>query len=512
MSAEDSPKKNLTRSTLSAFGWQYTSIIAQALLQLVVLAVLSRLLSPDDFGVLGFALIFVGFAALFSQMGVGPALIQRAELTTEHVRVGFTLSMLLSLGFTALLAAAAPLAGRFMAHDQVIQVLRVVSLNFLFTGLGVVSEALLKRDLKFKKLMWANILSYLFGYAAPGILLAWMGFGVWALVGATLGQSLLHSVLLLVYRPHPLAPSLARREAGELLFFGGGLTPAHFLNYTAHQGDYFVVGRLAGAGPLGIYTRAYQLMMLPAKYFGQVLTVVLFPVMARMQHSRGQLVRTYLSGIAVVTLVSAPLSVLMVVLAPEIVSVVLGPQWVETVLPFQILALGVVARSSYKIDDALARALGVMYQRSVRDGIYAAGVILGSLAGLRWGLPGVACGVLAAVLLNYLLAMQMSRRLLELTWGDILRALLPALYPALAAGVVAVGVPALLRPAGAPDWFTLGIAGLLSAGALLALYAWRPQILGPYGLATLRRLLPWLPVRRVPESVSRWLEARLENG
>ena len=440
----DIPHKNLTKSTFSAFGWQFTSLIAQALLQLLVLAVLARLLSPDDFGVVGIAMIFVGFAALFSQMGVGPALIQRSELTPVHIRVGFTLSVLLSLVFTILILATAPLAAVFFKNDQVTDVLYVVSFNFLLAGFGVVAESLLRRNLKFRKLMWANVWSYLIGYALVGIILAWLGYGVWALVGATLGQSLLKSVLLLMYNPHPIIPSLARREMRELLFFGGGFTLAHVLNYSANQGDYFVVGQIMGAEALGIYTRAYQLMMLPAKYFGQVLTVVLFPVMAKLQDKRQQLTKSYLASIALVTLVSAPLGVLMVTTAPEIVKVLLGPKWSNTVVPFQILALGVVARGSYKIDDALARALGVMYQRSVRDAIYAAAVVLGALIGLRWGLTGVAWGVLGAVVLNYILAMQMSIKLLDCSWSQVIEALLPAIYPTVVVAVVSISVRSLL--------------------------------------------------------------------
>jgi len=125
-------------------------------------------------------------------------------------------------------------------------------------------------------MMLASVGSYVFGYACIGITLAWLGYGVWALVGATLGQSFLNSVLLLILSPIPFSPCLARREMRELLFFGGGFTLAHFLNYSANQGDYFVVGRMMGPGALGVYSRAYQLMMMPAKYFGQVLTVVLF--------------------------------------------------------------------------------------------------------------------------------------------------------------------------------------------------------------------------------------------
>lgn len=505
------PKENLARSTLSAFGWQYTSFIGQALMQLLVLAVQARLLTAEDFGVMGLAMIFVGFAALFSQMGVGPAIIQRPELTALHIRVGFTISVLLSLIFTILMIAIAPLVAVFVKNDQVTGVMYAVSLNFLFAGFGVVAESLLKRNLKFKRLMKANVISYAIGYAGVGIVMAVMGFGVMALVGATLGQSLLKSVLLLAYNPHPVKPSLARNEMRELIFFGGGFTLAHFLNYSANQGDYFVVGRMMGSEALGIYTRAYQLMMLPAKYFGQVLTVVLFPVMSKIQSSRARLARAYLGGIAMVTLVSAPMGVLMVTTAPEIVEILLGPNWSQTVVPFQILALGVVARGSYKIDDSLARAMGMMYQRSVRDAIYAAAVVIGAFIGLRWGLVGVAWGVLAAVVINYILAIQMSVRLLECTWGQVLQALVPSIYPAALLTVVSLGARALMVSAGAPAWLTLGIVTLASGMSLAALYALWPQLLGVYGIKTLKRFLPSMPVKIFPKTVSQWILARIEN-
>jgi PST family polysaccharide transporter len=507
----DLPKENLTKSTVSAFGWQYTSFVAQALLQLLVLAILARLLTPEDFGVLGLAMIVVGFAALFSQMGVGPALIQRSEITPVHIRVGFTLSVLLSLVFTIVVMAFAPLAAVFLRDVQVTGVLYVVSLTFLFSGFGVVAESLLKRNLRFKSLMWANVWSYLIGYAVVGILLAWQGFGVWALVGATLGQSLLKSGFLLLINPHPIIPSLARRESRELLFFGGGFTLAHFLNYSANQGDYFVVGRIMGPEPLGIYTRAYQLMMLPAKYFSQVLTVVLFPVMAKLKDKRPQLTKTYLGGIALVTLVSAPIGVLMITMASEIVQVVLGPNWSDTVLPFQILSLGVVARGSYKIDDSLARALGVMYQRSLRDAIYAAAVVLGALIGLRWGLPGVAFGVLGAVIINYVLALQMSKKLLECSWSQIIKALIPAIYPTIVVAVVSISVRSLLQAFGLPAWLILGATVLISGLSLMVLYLLRPQILGFYGIETLKKSLPSIPVQIFPKTVSKWFLAKLDS-
>jgi len=232
--------------------------------------------------------------------------------------------------------------------------------------------------------------------------------------------------------------------------------------------------------------------------------------MAKLQDKRQRLTKTYLAGIAMVTLVRAPLGVLMIITASEIVEVVLGSKWMDTVLPFQIMSMGVVARSSYKIDDALARALGLMYQRSVRDAIYAAAVILGALIGLRWGITGVAAGVLVAVVINYILALQMSKKILGCSWAQILQTLSPAIYPTIVVAVVSTSVRSLLHAYGLPAWFTLGTTTLLCGLSLMGLYFLRPQILGVYGTETLKRFLPSLPARIFPKTVSQWILAKLK--
>lgn len=482
------------------------------LLQLMVLGILARLLSPEDFGLLGIAMIFVGFAALLSRLGVGPAVIQRKELTAEHIRVAFTLSILVSIALTLILWVATPFIASFFGDDELTKILPIISLNFFFAGFGVVSESLLRRELLFNRLMWATTGSYVIGYAAIGIALAYSGFGVWALVGATLGQSIVKSALLFVLQPHSVVPSLARRQVRELLHFGGGFTLARILNYSATQGDYLVVGRVLGPASLGIYTKAYQLMMLPGRYFGDVLSTVLFPAMAKIQNRQDMLTKTYFSGAAMISIASAPMSVLMVVLAPEIVHVLLGPKWLETIVPFQILAVGVLMRVSYKLDDALARALGVMYRRSLRDAIYAITVVVSCLIGSRWGLPGVATGVLGAVLLNYILATRMSMQLLSCSWLDFVEAQKPGVLLAVFVFFIAAPTRSALLANGLSALFTLVITLVVCAMGFASLLIVRPQLLGVYGMEAVGHLLSTMPAHRFPAPVTQWLNTNFKHS
>jgi len=510
---ESAPKKTLAKSMLTSMTWRFLGLYSRAFLNLFVLATLSRLLSPSDFGIMGVAAIFVGLAEILSELGVGPAIVQRRDLSPTHLRVGFTIAILMGSVMVIVLWALAPLVASFFKDEGVTAVLHGVSFTFLLGSFGVVAQAMLRRDLQFKKLMWVDVVSYTSGYALVGLTMAWNGFGVWSLVGATLSQTLVQSTMLLLVARHPLKPSLARQELKDLVYFGGGMTLARLFSYGASQGDYFVVGRALGVEPLGVYTRAYRLMNLPANYLGRVLDSVLFPVMGKIQNQLPRLTRAYLTGVAMIGIVCAPAGILMVVMAPETVSVILGSQWTSAVVPFQLLALGVLPRVSYKIDNSLAKAMGAVYQRSARDALYAVAVVGGAIIGLRWGLPGVAVGVLGAVILNNVSAFRMSLRLLGCSFSEYVQAQLPGLVIALLTGLVALPTRRLLRAYGSPDLLTLVVTTLVSGLIVGALFVWRPRgIAGRYGADALVMVFESVPPRFVPRVVMQWFNAKIAGG
>jgi PST family polysaccharide transporter len=285
---------------------------------------------------------------------------------------------------------------------------------------------------------------------------------------------------LLALQPHPKWPRIGP-EIRELLRYGSGFTLARVFNYGAGQGDNLVVGRVLGIGALGYYNRAFKLMLIPVTYFATVTTRVFFPVMSRLQGEQSRLRAAYLTGAAVLGLVSAPLGALMVVLAPEIVGVVLGPKWTATIVPFQILTAGIMLRNVYLMAYCLDGAMGAMRNRTLRDGIYAGAVIVGSVVGTRFGLAGVATGVVAAIAVNYVVGAAMSLRMLGATWRDYATSQLPAVGLGLLTAAVAYLVRQGLLAAEAGQLLILLITGSVSLGLLAALYVVRPSIIGEYG-------------------------------
>jgi PST family polysaccharide transporter len=184
--------------------------------------------------------------------------------------------------------------------------------------------------------------------------------------------------------------------------------------------------------------------------------------------------------------------------------VLLGPRWNEVVLPFQILAAGLLFRAN-KINLVVAQATGAVYNRAWREGIYGVLVVIGSLAGLRWGIPGVAVGVLVALIANFVLMSQMTLGLTETSWKEYAATHMPALRLSAVTVVVMWLVASLLRTWGLPAIVTLVSASALAGAVLLMLVYWLPNLfLGAEGSWLFDTLLGYLPKRVSTQLV--WLK------
>jgi O-antigen/teichoic acid export membrane protein len=411
--------KSLTDRTLQGFFWLSSGQWGVAVFQMLVLIILARLLTPADFGLVSAALVVVGFALIFCKMGMGPAVVRLPELTGLHVRVGFTCSVVFGLVAGLFVALTAPLLAVLFRMPELTPVVLLLSVVFPILGISIIPDALLQREMQFRKLAVIDFVSYLLGYAGVGVGLALAGFGVWSLVWAQIGQSFVHTCISLLMKRREIGFSWRREEARALVGFGAGFSVGNIATFLANRADYFVVGRGLGADALGLYSRAYQLLVIPTQLFGSVGDRVLFPAMASVQHDRARLARSYLRSMGVVALVTWPVTALLIVMGPEIISILLGAQWGAVVLPFQLLALMVVFRTGYKISDSLARATGALYRYAWRQWLYAGAVFLGATLGLRWGIEGAAIGVVVAILMNYLFMYHLSVQLTGVNWRQL---------------------------------------------------------------------------------------------
>jgi PST family polysaccharide transporter len=309
----------------------------------------------------------------------------------------------------------------------------------------VVAEALLRRNLDFRRQFLIETTSYVLGYGGVAVGLALLGHGVWSLVWGGLVQTLISSSAQLAVVRHPIRPLFAASELQELLGFGLGAAASACVNYVALNGDYFVIGRLMGAFDLGLYTRAYGLMNLPHTYAAGVMSGVMFPAFAQVQGEPARVRSAYLLVTRLTAMIAAPAMITLAIVAPHLVRGLYGPQWIGAVVPLQILSIAGYFRALYHLGGVVAHSVGRVYGDLWRQVTYAAAIVGGTLVGSRYGLPGVAAGVSAAILYMFVATGHLALNAIGISWRLYLRVQVGALVTAGATCGVALFLRLLLE-------------------------------------------------------------------
>jgi PST family polysaccharide transporter len=473
-----SDRRSLTHKTIDGLFWASFGAVSNVALQLGVVAVLARILIPKDFGMIAAAGTLIGLSSILVNLGVAPAIVQRRDLTPDHINTGFTISVAMGAIIGLLFVLCAPLIADLYRMPQLTNVLRVLSLIFPITSSGLVAEALLSREMRFRRISIRNVLSYVFGYGLVSVTLALLGFGVWSLVLGQLVQTSLQAFQTILIAGQQLRFGWSAQARRDLMSYGVGFTLARFGNYAANQADNVIVGRLLGPSALGFYSRAYQFISMPANLFGAVTNAVLFPAMAAVQHQQEKLERAYRQSLAIIAMATLPVSGLLFIAAPEAVTVLLGPRWAPVISPFQVLVLSLLFRTSYKMSDSLARASAATMNRAWRQWFYAGSVIAGSIIGSRHGITGVAVGVSIAIVLNFFLMLQLSIMLSGVSAKILLVIHLRHLLVALVTTAAAYAAISLARSFEIPPFARLLTAAAAAGGAWLLLATFVPKLLG----------------------------------
>jgi O-antigen/teichoic acid export membrane protein len=494
---------------MRAASWRFATMAFSAVIQLAVGIVLAWLLLPSDFGLIALAAVFIGFGMLLANLGIPNAVVQANDLNERHIRAAFTISVTLGIAVAGVIWLGAPLSTLVFDEPRLPEVLRVLSILLVIGGFSNTAGALVRRELDFRTLFYVNVVSYLFGHAAVAIGMAILGYGVWSLVGGRIALVVIQAMLLLWWVRHPARPILARRESRQLLGFGTGNALSSLLHFLAQSGDKFVIGRfLGGAGPLGLYNRAYQQMRLASDNVGQLFVSVMFPTFAQLQNDRRRFGIAFLRSIELATLLTAPLMAGMIVAAPHLIVGVYGPQWEGSVRPFQVLALGGVLATVYPIVTVSAEALGRVYAVSLRNGVFATAVVILGIAASPWGITGVGGAVVCSYGLVYILMASLALRSVGISRRAFIRAHVPGTAVALVVAAAGLATRFGLEALQLPHLVILVALIGTSAATMWAAVRWLPRSLRPDQLLSqIRSNAP-----RLPPAFDRLLEILLGNG
>jgi teichuronic acid exporter len=442
-------RESLTARTLKGAAWIGGASVARLALRVVSIAILARLLTPHEYGVVAGALIAMDFAAMIYAMGLAPTLIQRKEVRSDHVATALSSALFMAVLAGAGLWVAAPLVAELMRIPELTQILKVLACLTPFGAFSVLCEALLARNMQVKSVALRPLFSFTISTFLVAIPMAWYGFGYWSLVAMQVADTFVTALVLgIAARGLLVRPRFSRQAFAELWPLSFGFTLNQPFVYIAENTDKVLIGRLLGPGPLGLYSRASFLTATAATLFGNITRLSVFPAMTQVHGDAERLRNALLKTLAVVALLTLPLSAFCITFASQLVNLLLGAHWSGAVVPFALLSGALYFRLTWRGCGAVLQALGRPHLVSTVHAGRAAALILGIWYAAHYGLNAV-CGVVLVVMaLVSATMLLMASNAIDLSFKSIAQVhVRPA---AISAVVIGTGMGLKIRPVDAP--------------------------------------------------------------
>ncbi len=440
---------------------------ARFVLQTASTVVLARLLTPDDYGLVGMVSALLGAGDALWNLGLQTATMQRKHITQAQVSYFFWLQAGLGLLLTVVACACAPLVVGFYGKPALFPIIYVYSLVFVLGGLLAQHRAVLFRQMRFTLVAIIDVVALAIGSGAA-VAVAAIGGTYWAIVVQTVVMLFVQAIWF--WYASGWRPSRPRREPGmwPLLSFGINLSLTNLLGYLGQNADNILVGKVYGTAPLGIYSRAYNLLLLPIRQIQAPMSRVAVPVLSYLQDQPDRFRRYYHASASALCYLAMPLMTMLAALSPQVVDILLGHKWHAVAPVFGILAIAGVLQMLRGPNSWIFTATNHT-GRQAAWALISQPIMIGSFfIGIRWGIKGVAWAFTISTLIVLIPAFVWAVHDTPLSLRDVWR----AGYRPLTLSVIAFGVSLAVRDAmrsfgSWPILLTAVAASLLAMGVTL---------------------------------------------
>lgn len=415
---------SLKAKILSGMIWSFVQRFGTMAISFVSNIVLARLLTPDDYGTIGMLMIFIAVANTFVDGGFGSALIQKKEPTQEDYSTIFWWNMFLSIVLYGLLYLGAPAVARFYNLPLVCDVLRVQGIVLIINALSIIQQNQLRKQLKFKRLATVTVISAILS-AGAAIILAYIGWGVWALVAQQLMLSGFTAIQLWVLNKwYPLL--IFSKESFKQLFgFGGFILASNIINTFCNEFQGLLIGKFFPPSTLGYFTQAKKLDSVISHSISGVIDQVSYPILSEYQYDNKAMIRAIQRLLESLAYLTIPLMLIMILIAEPIIQIVYGEQWMQCVPYFQIYCLAGIATSLQGVPYYAVASKGKskeLFRWTIIKRLFSiASVIIGfiyfEMNGILFGIVLSAWGILIAnaYLVHKYIGYTMGQQLKDLT-------------------------------------------------------------------------------------------------
>ncbi len=333
---------DLKTKGISALIWDLLGKIGSHASSIIVTIVLARLLEPADFGLIAIVMVIVSLATIFSDVGLGGALIQRKKLHSAHYSSVFFFNILAGLSLTILTFYSASWIAEFYKNDLLLPVIQVASCLFLLSSLHAVQTVILKRELKYNVLTKVNLSASILS-GVIGIGLALWGAGVWSLVAQLISREVFINIF--IWSKTHWIPKLefSFKALGQLWSYGFNMFLAEMLDTLFEKADYLIIGRLFPAATLGFFHQAKQLNQFVIEYTAGSLMSVLFPVLSKIQNDLPKFKCVVIKSTGIISFITFLILGGLYLVADELIVLLLGQKWQDSIFYFKIILLSAYA-------------------------------------------------------------------------------------------------------------------------------------------------------------------------
>lgn len=439
------------------------SKILSMAITMVTIAIIARILTPEDYGLVAMVLSVSAFFMLFSDFGLSLVTVQRPKITQEQLSTLFWINVAFGLLLGLILAALSPVIAWFYQEPRLSSVALVLSITFPLIALSVQHQALLKREMKFPRLAFVRLCGTL-GGGIISVSAALTGWGYWSLVFQPLASALIQLIVIIIV--YPWKPGLPRRcdDLRNMLIFGGSLTGHGLVGYFSNNLDKLLLGRFAGTYALGLYAISYNLMMRAIGLAGYSVGEAAIPAMSRKSEFPDQQRAVFRRMFTLTALWGFPTCLAGVFWSGDLVFTLLGDQWVDAIDIMRILFVAAIARM-------ITTSTGWVYVSTSRPGrmfkwqiIWSIIVTIAIVIGLSRGATGVAIAYTIANWIALVPAFAFCFSKTHFTAKDVLQPAVTPMICALTACVISIVVQKMIFPD-----LTAGPARLIIRFALAAL-------------------------------------------
>ena len=416
---------SLQTKTVKGISWSAISQVSTQGIQFVVKLVLARILVPEDFGIIGMALIFTAFIQTVNELGLSISIIQRKDVKERHLSTSFWANIFIGIVICVIAIIASPLVADFFKEEGLQPIIRVLSIGFILGSFGIVHRAILTKNIDFKNVAITEAGAVL-SSGIISVFLALSGFGVWSLVLGSLMGDLGRSVFLWMRCPWRPSKKFDRTSFSELFVFGKNVLGSRVISYITFNADYFLIAKFLDATSLGLYTLAYQMAVFPLSQISSVITRVTFPVFSAIQEHNTRIRMGYLQAIKYTSLITFPLLTGLAIVAPELIPTLIGEKWMPMVLPLQILCIAGIIYSIATHTGSVILSKGRSDIHIRWDASKALVLPLAALIGVQYGIIGVATATALTSCVLFLIIQKITNRLIDLRFQEYFKALFPA--------------------------------------------------------------------------------------